>query len=406
MLEGLALWALIIFLLVKMGMPWNKMTQIGSVVGGTFWLVFVWIGMISWSPMDITGGSVVQSPHIQLKPVSNDIKGEMTELYVKPNQKVTKGQKIYSLDTTVFENQLEKVNNQIIIAKGRIEIAENNLMIANTLKSNAELAIKSTESEIVNKETDVNFFERKYKRLLEQNSNAKGTVSEFDLDEAFSKLTYKREELNSLSIKKVAKIAEEQQASVNVRKEELNIAEKINDINTYKNDKSLLKWKIENSTIYAPEDGFLTNFIAREGQFIGQVPRIHMYTEEKYILVRINHQGLRNIKSGQYSEFATSVYPGHIFQAEVEAVVEATGEAQGSLLGFDNSVRTTTIKNANNKHHFVRIKILEDGDYDIPLGSSGIAWISAEKPSTHLAFLDVIRGIIIRLKSQIFYVYN
>jgi len=118
-----------------------------------------------------------------------------------------------------------------------------------------------------------------------------------------------------------------------------------------------------------------------------------MYTNEKYVLMRVNHQAIRNIKPGQMAEFASSVYP-------------ATGEAQGNLLGWDDSVRMTTGKNLANKHHFVRLKIDEPEGYDLPVGSVGLAWVSCEKPIGFLAFLDVIRGIIIRMKSQLNFFYS
>lgn len=143
----------------------------------------------------------------------------------------------------------------------------------------------------------------------------------------------------------------------------------------------------------------------REGQLISRIPRLQMYTNEKYVLMRVNHQAIRNVQVGQVAEFSSSVYPGKIFAAEVEGIVEATGEAQGNLIGFDQSVRSTTSKNLN-KHHFVRLKVIETEDYNLPVGSVGLAWVSAEKPISFLNFLDVIRGIIIRMKSQLYYFYS
>jgi hypothetical protein len=122
--------------------------------------------------------------------------------------------------------------------------------------------------------------------------------------------------------------------------------------------------------------------------------------------MRVNHQAIRNVKVGQMAEFSSAVYPGKVFNAEVEGIVEATGESQGSLLGFDDNVRQTTGLNASNKHHFVRLKLTETGDYDIPVGSVGLAWISGTKPIAFLNFLDIIRGIVIRMKSQIYYFYS
>ncbi|GAL09743.1 membrane fusion component of tripartite multidrug resistance system [Vibrio astriarenae] len=163
---------------------------------------------------------------------------------------------------------------------------------------------------------------------------------------------------------------------------------------------------LSSTKVYAPTDGFVTNFILREGQRVSTMPRLQMYTDEKYVLMRVNHQAVRNIKPGNTAEFASSVYPGHIFSAEVEGVVEATGESQSNLLGWDAKVRSTTGQNVNNKHHFVRLKIEETEGYDIPVGSVGLAWVSGEKPIGFLNFLDVIRGIIVRMKSQLYYFYS
>ncbi len=166
------------------------------------------------------------------------------------------------------------------------------------------------------------------------------------------------------------------------------------------------EWNLEQTKVYAPTDGYVTNFILREGQYVGVVPRIQMYTDEKYILTRVNHQAIRNVKVGQAAEFASPVYPGKVFSAQVEGIVEATAEAQSNLLGLEPSVAKTTVQNLQNKHHFVRLKLEEGADYDILVGSVGLAWISGEKPNSFMSFLDVIRGIIIRMKAQIYYIYS
>ncbi|GAL34652.1 membrane fusion component of tripartite multidrug resistance system [Vibrio maritimus] len=53
-------------------------------------------------------------------------------------------------------------------------------------------------------------------------------------------------------------------------------------------------------------------------------------------------------------------------------------------MALDQSVRTTTGRNANNKHHFVRLKIYETEGYDIPVGAVGLAWVSGDKPLVFL----------------------
>ena len=53
MLEGLALWAVLIYMLRLVGMPWNKFTQAFAYIGGAGWLLFVWVGLLNYTPMDM-----------------------------------------------------------------------------------------------------------------------------------------------------------------------------------------------------------------------------------------------------------------------------------------------------------------------------------------------------------------
>ncbi len=78
MLEGLAVWSLFIYLLRMVGMPWNKFTKAFSYLGGAGWLLFVWVGLITFAPMDMSGGSLVQSPPYSAKTGIDQDKGGMS----------------------------------------------------------------------------------------------------------------------------------------------------------------------------------------------------------------------------------------------------------------------------------------------------------------------------------------
>jgi multidrug resistance efflux pump len=130
MLEGLAVWSLFIYLLRMVGMPWNKFTKAFSYLGGAGWLLFVWVGLITFAPMDMSGGSLVQSPHIQLRPASTKIKGHVDEIYVRPNEKVSEGQLIYSLDDEPYQIALDKAESLLNSAKVSLSIAREDVLIA------------------------------------------------------------------------------------------------------------------------------------------------------------------------------------------------------------------------------------------------------------------------------------
>ncbi len=406
MLEGLAVWALFIYLLRLVGMPWNKFSKGFAYIGGGGWLLFVWVGLLNFTPMDLSGGSLVQSPHIQLRPASSQIKGQVKQIHVQPNQKVEAGQLIYELDDETYQIAL----NKALVAKESANIAlcvaKEDVKLANKEYLTAITDIEIAKNQLAAATKDLLWKQKTLARYVEQNRVVPNTITASQMDEQTNGIDLAEANVHTYSSQIDKANLAEHKTKLNIEKAELAVKSGESDYKGEVESVAQAQWNLDNTKVYAPVDGYLTNFIMREGQFVGIVPRIQMYTNEKYVLMRVNHQAIRNVKVGQYAEFSSAVYPGKVFNAEVEGIIEATGEAQGSLFARDDNVRQTTGQNLNNKHHFVRLKLNEAEHYDIPVGSVGLAWISGEKPVSFLAFLDVIRGIIIRMKSQIYYFYS
>lgn len=406
MIEGLAVWALFIYLLRWVGMPWNKVTKSFAYFGGIGWLMFVWVGLINYTPMDISGGSLVQSPHIQLRPDSPNVTGKVSKIYIEPNQTVQKNQLIYEIDATPYQiafNQAKIAESAAVVA---LESAKGDVAIA---KANYQSLLKDiavSQSQLAAAEQDFWLQQKMLQRYREQNRVVKNTVTPADLDKTSTAVQMAKQTLATIDAQLAKKQIDADKANLAISQAQLNITQRQNDVNNARQTVAKAQWDLDSTKVYAPSDGFVTNFILREGQRVAMMPRLQMYTHEKYVLMRVNHQAIRNLKAGQQAEFASSVYPGKIFSATVEGIVEATGEAQSNLLGLDQNITATTVQNLRNKHHFVRLKITEPEGYDLPVGSVGLAWVSGEKPISFLAFLDVIRGIIIRMKSQLYFFYS
>ncbi|PSV11124.1 HlyD family secretion protein [Photobacterium leiognathi] len=406
MLEGLAVWALFIYLLRLAGMPWNKFTKAFAYIGGGSWLVFVWYGLITYAPMDLSGGSLVQSPHIQLRPAASTIKGHVNEIYVEPNSQVKEGDLVYELDAEPYRIALNKAQASLASAEVALSIAKEDVEMAQAGYHAANKDIEIAHNQLAAANEDYKLKQAMLNRYIKQNSVVNHTITQSKLDEQRTAVEVAKSHKIMLTsqIDKSEIAVKQKQLALDKAKLAVNSREV--DVKTQQENVAKAEWDLKNTKVYAPTDGYVTNFIMREGQFVGSVPRIQMYTKEKYVLMRVNHQAIRNVKPGQMAEFATAVYPGKVFAAEVEGIVEATGESQGNLIGRETNVRQTTGANMANKHHFVRLKVLETEGYDIPVGSVGIGWISAEKPISFMGFLDVVRGIIIRMKAQIFYVWS
>ncbi|EEY36851.1 HlyD family secretion protein [Vibrio mimicus] len=406
MIEGLAVWALFIYLLRLVGMPWNKVTKSFAYLGGIGWLMFVWVGLINYTPMDISGGSVVQSPHIQLRPDSPNVTGKVSKIYIEPNQTIQKGQLLYEIDATPYQiafNQAKIAENAASVA---LDSARGDVEIAKASYQSMLKDITVSQSQLASAREDYLLQKKMLERYREQNRVVKNTITQADMDKQSTTVQVAKQNLTTIESQLAKKQVDADKAKLAITQAKLTITQRENDLSNARETVAKAQWDLNSTQVYAPADGFVTNFILREGQRIAMMPRLQMYTNEKYVLMRVNHQAIRNIKAGQLAEFASSVYPGKIFSATVEGIVEATGEAQSNLMGFDQNVAATTAQNLRNKHHFVRLKIVEPEGYDVPVGSVGLAWVSGEKPISFLAFLDAIRGIIIRMKSQLYFFYS
>lgn len=159
-----------------------------------------------------------------------------------------------------------------------------------------------------------------------------------------------------------------------------------------------LQWKIEKALVVAPVDGQVAVQYSSEGQYFGEVrpAAIHMFTNKKFLEMRIPDQSYEYVKPKAFAEFYVDAYPGKIFRARVHSVTQSTGEAQGQLFGAPQMVSQHVARNAPDFGRIVVLEFEEPPGVNIPIGANGKAWIAAEKPIHFLGFLDLVIGALLR----------
>lgn len=159
-----------------------------------------------------------------------------------------------------------------------------------------------------------------------------------------------------------------------------------------------LQWKVDKALVVAPVDGQVAVQYSSEGQYFGETrpAAIHMFTNKKFIELRIPDQVYEYIKPKAFSEFYVDAYPGKIFRARVHSITESTGEAQGSLFGTPQSVTQHVVKNSNEIGRTVILEFEDPEGVHIPIGATGKAWIAGEKPFHILGLLDAVTGMLLR----------
>jgi hypothetical protein len=160
-----------------------------------------------------------------------------------------------------------------------------------------------------------------------------------------------------------------------------------------------LQWKMDKAMVVAPIDGRVVVQYASEGQYFGEQrpSAIMMFSDKKFIELRIPDQVYEYIKPKAFAEFYVDAYPGKIFRARVHSITQGTGEAMGDLFGgTPDMVSQHVQRNKNEVGRTVILEFIEPEGVHIPIGATGKAWISAEKPYHIMGLLDVIIGALLR----------
>ena len=172
------------------------------------------------------------------------------------------------------------------------------------------------------------------------------------------------------------------ESSSELKKTSLNYQSRINGVNTtvaiVEAELAEAQYYLDNTTIYAPEDGRIINIQVRPGMVAGDV-RLGAIASficgtGRYLLVNFFQENLKYVKVGQPVEVALNLYPGQIFPAKVEAIWKASGAGQmlpsGTLPEFEPS---PPVKPQSQ----YAVKIIFDGaDQSMfPIGTEGAAAI-------------------------------
>ncbi|WP_394201223.1 HlyD family secretion protein [Shewanella waksmanii] len=157
------------------------------------------------------------------------------------------------------------------------------------------------------------------------------------------------------------------------------------------------QFELDRLQVRAPFDGMVTHVYIAGGSRIGAM---HLWdTGRKFVEMRIPDQSFARIHTGQFAEFYLDAYPGQIFRARVHSKVEATGEAQGDLFPREQMVSRHINLGAMPVGRTVVLEVDDATMAMLPIGATGSAWVSAEKPHNILGFIDIIGAATVRLQA-------
>jgi multidrug resistance efflux pump len=162
------------------------------------------------------------------------------------------------------------------------------------------------------------------------------------------------------------------------------------------------QYNVDHATIVAPADGYVANLQLRPGAFIRikQPVMSFVSTEEVAIIAMIPQRATQFVQPGDRAQVAFEMYPGRVFEAQVDSIVWALGDAQMTPSG----ILPTVAQIHASQTIPVKLEIpTEHPDFPLRFGASGLVSIFTK---TSPDIFVLLRRIELQSEAFLFYLYN
>ncbi|MDX2459767.1 MAG: HlyD family secretion protein [Gammaproteobacteria bacterium] len=315
----------------------------------------------------------VQSYVVQMAP---EFGGLVKEVHVTQNEPVKKGDPLFQMDPEPWQYKVNHLQAQLAAAD--TDVAELNQQVVEAIAG-----VRRVESNL--EVTRVQYGQ--FKSAAE-----KSAVSQLRLEAVEKDMLVLEAELESA---RAAQRAAEIALHSEVGDKHTAVAEVLAEL-------AQAKYKLEHTTVRAPSDGYVSNLQIYPGSFVRLKQPVMSFinSEEHWLLATVPQRGIHRLRPGDKAQVAFEMYPGKIFDAEVENVVWAVGEAQGIPGG--QLPRTGQLRGSELFTVRLRMK-KEDPDYPLRFGASGLVAMYSTDAAD---FLLVLRSIELQSESFLDYLYN
>jgi len=315
----------------------------------------------------------VQSYVVQMAP---EYGGLVTEVYVTPNEHLKKGDPLFQMDPTPWQDKVDLMRAKLAAANSNVAELQQKVFEA------------QAEVERIKAELEVTRLE--YEQL--EASAQKSAVSRIRVEQVKRKILVLEAELKGA---KAAQVTAQISLDSTVGGEHTEVAEVLAEL-------AEAQYKVVHATVRAPSDGYVANLQIYPGAFVRlkQPVMAFVNTEEHWLVATVLQRGIQRIRPGDKAQVAFEMYPGKLFDAEIENVVWAAGEAQGvagGVLPHLSQIRGTPF-------FIVRLRMKDvDPDHPLRFGASGLV---AMYSSNAADFLVLLRQIELQSESFLNYLYN
>jgi multidrug resistance efflux pump len=383
------------------------------------WLIFIKFKWLPWTtPWKVT---VVIIPVVGLAalilvlnvvaPSTNDVRvfkyvvqvipqvrGRVIEVPVEPNRLVKKGELLFRIDPTQYQNELAVAKATLAANEAKLAQAGANLVDASAGAKQLQEQLKATNAQVRALMPKLELAQLR----VRQNKELVGTGAgdRFALEQAEANVAELEGQIATAAAneaqvaQKLAGQVNGEQASVAAARANLAIAKA--QVDQARADVAQAQWNLDQTAMYAPANGFAINVQLRPGAFLVAAPfsPAMSFVEEEYQIIALYAQNeLVNVEPGNHAEIALPTYPGKVIKAKVDSIVWTQG--QGQLQQSGMVPQTGAYPQAPGRFP-VKLEIDEkDRALLLAAGATGAGAIYTE----HAAAIHILRMVILRIGS-------
>jgi multidrug resistance efflux pump len=400
----------LIFIKLKL-LPWTTPWKVGVAI---FPVVCIAILLLLLNIVAPTTSDVRVVNYVV--PIVSQVRGRVIEVPVENNRPVKKGDVLFKIDATPYENQVHSLEARLVsdeakVGADRQRLAETEAKLTDAVSTerqlNEQLNQATGQVGVLLASLDLS------KTRVTQNTELvmTGAGNRFDLERAETDV---KELTAQLAAARAAEQQVKEKLSGRVKGDLATVAQVKAQIATAQaqvrvsqaqvdNTRAELenaRWDLSQATVLAPGNGTMVNVMLRPGFFVAGMPfnEVMTFVDNEYqIFALFGQNELHQVERGNEAEITLDTYPGRVIKAHVDSIIWAQG--QGQIDASGNLPKTTFVPPPG---RFPVKLVVADKDKEVfvAAGARGAAAIYTE----HLALVHIIRKVLLRVSSYLDYI--
>lgn len=391
----LAIYSFFVWLIFikKKWLPWNTTSQVTVVV----------IPIVAMTALILTLNVIAPSTNdvrvikyvVQVIP---QVKGRVIEVPVEPNRLVKKGELLFRIDPTQYQNDLNAAKAKLAADEAKLAQAAANVADASAGARQLQEQLKSASGQVGALQPRLDLARlrvRQNKELV-----ATGAGDRFALEQAEANAIELEGQIATAKANE-AQVAQKlsgqvngEQASVAAARAQFATAKA--QVDASRAGLANAQWNLDQTSVYAPANGYAINVQLRPGSYVTAFPvaPAMSFVEETYQVIALYLQNeLTMVEPGNEAEISLNMYPGRVIKAKVDSIVWAQGQGQVAQSG--TLPQTGVFPQAPGRFP-VKLEVAEkDRELFLAAGAVGDGAIYTD----HIAAIHIIRKVILRVGS-------